>query len=137
MPGIISKQSIEEVRFRCDIVEVIGDYLQLKRAGSTFKALCPFHNEKTPSFVVNPERQIFHCFGCGQGGDVFTFLEETEGVDFTTAVEMLAQKAGVKLQYDRGGSTRTSERDVLYRIHEDVAEFYRRCLFRMRAAEKA
>jgi DNA primase len=74
MSHIIPKRVLDDIRFRNDIVDVIGAYFNIKRAGSTFRALCPFHKEKTPSFHINPQRQIFHCFGCGAGGDVFGFL---------------------------------------------------------------
>ena len=94
MSKVISKKVLEDIRFANDIVEVIGSYMTLKRAGSAFKACCPFHKEKTPSFSVNPQRQICHCFGCGEGGDVFSFVMKYEGVDFVTAAQMLAQRAG-------------------------------------------
>jgi DNA primase len=137
MAKIISKRILEEIRFNNDIVEVIGSYLTLKRAGTSFKGLCPFHKEKTPSFHVNPQRQIFHCFGCGEGGDVFTFLMKFEGVDFTTAGRMLAEKANIKLELEDGTGEDGSQKDVLYRLHRDLAEFYRRCLLPTKGGERA
>lgn len=89
---------VEQIKERLDIVDVISSYLTLKKAGANMKAPCPFHNEKTPSFMVSPERQTFKCFGCGEGGDVFTFIEKMEGVDFYNALKILADRAGVKLQ---------------------------------------
>jgi len=131
MGGIIPKTLVEDIRARCDVVDVIGSYLQLKRAGNTFRALCPFHKEKTPSFHVNPERQIFHCFGCGEGGDVFKFVMKYENVDFGAAARILAQRAGVRLEFEESGRDRAPggiEKDALLRVHEDVAQFYHRCL---------
>ena len=82
MAGLFSSATLEQIRAASDIVDVIGSYLPLKRAGANFVALCPFHKEKTPSFNVNPHRQIFHCFGCHKGGDVFAFVKEYENIDF-------------------------------------------------------
>ena len=90
---------MEQIRAASDIVDVIGSYLPLKRAGANFVALCPFHKEKTPSFNVNPHRQIFHCFGCHKGGDVFTFVKEYENIDFPEAVRRLADRAKIPLEY--------------------------------------
>ncbi|MFW5857533.1 MAG: DNA primase, partial [Planctomycetota bacterium] len=98
-----TEESIQRVRDALDIVQVAEVYLTLKRSGSAYKALCPFHNEKTPSFQVNPELDIFKCFGCGEGGDIFRFVMKIEGVTFPEAVEMLAERAGVTLERTGGG----------------------------------
>ena len=89
----IPKESIEQVLSSTDIVGLISSYIQVKRAGSSFKANCPFHHEKTPSFFINPARQSFHCFGCGKGGDAIAFVREYENLPFTDAVRKLAQQA--------------------------------------------
>ncbi|MBI4224408.1 MAG: hypothetical protein HY609_05695 [Deltaproteobacteria bacterium] len=90
-----SKQILDEIRNRISIVNLVSEHVQLKRAGRNFKGLCPFHQEKTPSFTVTEEKQIFHCFGCGEGGDVFTFLMKVNGLSFPEALKELAKKAGV------------------------------------------
>lgn len=128
MARLVPKQILDEIRFRNDIVEVVGSYFTLKRVGNAFKALCPFHKEKTPSFHVNPQKQIFHCFGCGAGGDVFRFVMQYENVDFMTAVRMLAQRAGIRLELEVDQSTPRPDKDTLYGIHEEVTQFYQQCL---------
>src|SRR3989344_2241203 len=90
---------IDEIKKRLDLVDLIAEFVKLNQAGSNFKALCPFHNEKTPSFMVSPEKQIWHCFGCSKGGDHFAFIRELEGVEFPEALRILARRAGVKLEY--------------------------------------
>lgn len=126
---MIPKEVIEEVRARCNIVEVVGAYLpQLKRRGSTFKCNCPFHQEKTPSFTVNDARQIFHCFGCGAGGDVFRFVMDYEKVDFVTAISILAERVGVEVRYEGGPPEKSGNKDVLYKLHTEAAAFYHRML---------
>ena len=100
---MIPESVIAEILRRTDIVELIGAYLPLKAAGRSHKALCPFHTEKTPSFIVNPERQIFHCFGCGEGGDAIGFLVKHERMSFPEAVRFLAERVGVSLPTTRGG----------------------------------
>jgi len=94
---LFPQQFIDDLRLHANIVQVVQEFVPLKRAGATFKGLCPFHAEKTPSFHVNPEKGFFHCFGCGVGGDVFKFLELHEKVGFQDAVKMLAQKFGMSL----------------------------------------
>jgi len=127
---IIPKNVLEDIRLKNDIVELIGSYIELKRAGSRFRALCPFHKEKTPSFFVHPQRQIFHCFGCGAGGDAFKFMMQYEGVDFVTAVRMLADRAGVPIVLERGSEDKGPRKDVLYEIHARVAADYHKMLMR-------
>jgi DNA primase len=122
------KAAVEEVKMHSDVVDIIGSYLPLKRAGHTFKACCPFHKEKTPSFNVNPERQIYHCFGCGAGGDVIHFVQEYEKVDFMTALRLLAEKSGITLDFDREAQGDGPSKNRLYEIHEFATNFYHRQL---------
>jgi len=127
--AMIPKETIEEIRGRCNVVEVVGSYLpQLRRRGATFKCNCPFHQEKTPSFTVNETRQIFHCFGCGAGGDIFRFVMEYEKVDFVTAVKILADRAGVEIVYEGGQPEKSGDKDALYKVHREAAAFYHRLL---------
>jgi len=136
MSGFIPERILDEIRFRNDIVEVIGAYVPLKRTGSTYKACCPFHREKTPSFNVNPNMQIFKCFGCGEGGDVISFVMKHQGLDFVTAARTLAERAGIAIEVEADGGE-GSQRKVLYEIHHGIAQFYRRCLEKFPAAQKA
>ncbi len=135
--AIVPKRTLEDIRFNSEIADVVGSYITLKRAGSNFKALCPFHKEKTPSFTVNTQRQIFHCFGCSAGGDVFTFVMMQEGVDFMMAVKMLAERAGIKVEFEDGDGDSGDDKARLYEIHREIAEFYQRCLEQMKGAESA
>ena len=128
MSRMIPSETLEEIRARSDIREVIESFIPLKQQGNTLKALCPFHKEKTPSFVVNPQRQIFHCFGCGKGGDVFRFVMEYEKLDFISAVKMLARRAGVSLEYTGRSDGQASTREMLFKINQEAARFYRQCL---------
>lgn len=123
MAGFFSQTTLEQVRAANDIVDVIGSYLPLKKAGANFVALCPFHKEKTPSFNVNPHRQIFHCFGCHKGGDVFKFVGEFESLDFPEAVRRLAERARIPLEFEKGaGETQARHvKDKLLQIHEQIA----------------
>ncbi len=130
MPGGYSPQLLDEIRSRADIVEIVGQVVKLKRAGENWKGLCPFHTEKTASFTVNPKRNIYHCFGCGAGGDAFSFLMRQERVAFPEAVRSLAERAGVALP-DAG--QRAPEVDgkleALRRAMALAAEFYTRSLW--------
>ncbi len=127
--GRIKEEDIDALRERVDIVDVISDYVQLKKAGRLFKGLCPFHSEKTPSFMVDPQKQLYHCFGCGEGGNVYTFLMRKEGLDFREAVERLASRVGFPLRYEGSQASRKEgERERLFRINEWAAEVYHRLL---------
>lgn len=127
---------IEEVKARLDIVDVIGQYVQLQKAGRTFKAPCPFHTERTPSFIVTPERQSWHCFGaCGTGGDVITFVMKKEGIEFPEALRMLAERAGVRLHERRASEKEDRRRQRLYAVNEAAAHWYRHLLLSSEAAQ--
>ncbi|MFH1478532.1 MAG: DNA primase [Candidatus Omnitrophota bacterium] len=123
--GKIPEHILNEIQDRCDIVEVISSYIPLKSAGRNFKTQCPFHHEKTPSFIVSPDKQIYHCFGCNSGGNVFNFIKEYEKVDFIDAVKMLAEKVGVKLpKYKDVSFEETSLVASIYNVNELAANFY-------------
>src|SRR4051794_3666808 len=124
MAGFISPDKLEQVRAANDIVDVIGAVLPLKRAGANFVTLCPFHREKSPSFNVNPHRQIFHCFGCHKGGDVFTFIREYENLSFMEAVRRLAERARIPLEMETGSSEQQAnfQKEKLLQIHEQIAQ---------------
>lgn len=112
-----------QVREKTDIVNLISEYLPLKKAGRNFTTNCPFHNENTPSFVISPERQIWHCFGCGKGGDAFSFLMEYENLEFFEALQVLAKKAGVTLQ-NTGSSMSSSKKQTIYSLNKLSVEYY-------------
>ncbi len=120
--GLIPPHLLEQIRAANDIVDVIGAYIPLKRAGSNFRALCPFHREKSPSFNVNPHHQIFKCFGCGKGGDVFTFVREYENLEFMDAVRRLAERASITLEFDNNPALQQQKhiKEVLWNIHEQI-----------------
>jgi DNA primase len=128
--GLFPQQFIDDLRLQANIVQVVQEYVPLKRVGNTYKGLCPFHSEKTPSFHVNPEKGFFHCFGCGVGGDVFKFLEMHEKLAFPDAVRTLAQKFGLALPERSEGSEDEARRDsalreALLKVHEVAAAYFR------------
>ena len=128
----ISRETTEQILAATDIVEVIGAYIPVKRAGPSYKALCPFHNEKTPSFNINPVRQFFHCFGCGKSGDAITFVREYENLTFSDAVKKLANRAGIAVveeTTDPKEDKARRERGRLLDLHREVAEYLHRMLF--------
>ncbi len=121
--ALISGETISKVRERVDMVNVIGGYVRLSPSGNSYKALCPFHEEKTPSFFVVPDKQIYHCFGCGKGGDIFTFLMEIENISFVEAVKFLADQVGVEIEAD---GQEFSKNDPLYVMAAKASELYRK-----------
>jgi DNA primase len=128
--ALFGEDKIEELRARADIVEVIGAHVRLRKAGRNWVGLCPFHDEKTPSFSVNAERGFFHCFGCGAGGTVFNFLMKVEGLTFPDSVRSLAAKYGVELPEPSQGGPRPVERDSWYAANAIAAEFYAQVLWK-------
>src|SRR6188768_572156 len=138
--GTIPSQTIEQIAAANDIVEVIGSYFPLKRAGVNFKALCPFHQERTPSFLVSPSRQTFHCFGCGAGGSVFRFVMEYEHVDFPAAVRKLATRAGIAIVEERGAPDEDRQNETrrkLLKLHSEAAEWFHENLTKREIGEPA
>ena len=128
---MIPRETIDEIRARCDIEEIIGHYVTLKRAGSNYSGLCPFHSEKSPSFTVFPASQSFYCFGCGAGGDVITFIRREENLEYVEAIEWLGKRVGVDIPRDsreertKGGMTRQR----VFDMNLAAAKFFRQCLF--------
>ena len=122
-----SEDVIEEVRMKNDIVDVISSYVRLQKKGSSYCGLCPFHNEKSPSFSVTRDKQMYYCFGCGAGGNVFTFLMEYEHFSFTEALRYLADRAGVELpkeQYSKAAKERADLRETLLAVNKLAAKYY-------------
>jgi DNA primase len=128
--GLIPPHLLEQIRAANDIVDVIGSYLPLKRSGTNFRALCPFHREKTPSFNVNPHHQIFKCFGCGKGGDVFTFVREYESLEFMDAVRRLAERASIPIEFENNPAAQQQKhiKEVLWNIHEQITQRWQNAL---------
>ncbi len=125
MSGYIAEDIIEQVRAASDIAEIVGAYVTLKRRGRSLLGLCPFHQEKTPSFTVSQEKQFYHCFGCGKGGNVFSFLMEHERMTFPEAVRFLAQKSGIRIPESHTATAERSEFEKLYFAHTVALEYYR------------
>ena len=139
MAGFLSPATREQIRAASDIVDVIGSYLPLKKAGANFTALCPFHKEKSPSLNVNPHKQIFHCFGCHKGGDVFTFVKEYENIGFMDAVRRLAERAKIPLEFENTPGAQESRhlKDQLLDIHEQLTTRWQNCLANEAAGQLA
>jgi DNA primase len=127
----------ERVRAATDIVELVGQYVKLRRTGSNWQGLCPFHHENSPSFNVNQERQNFYCFGCAKGGDVFSFVMEQEGLAFREALEHLARRAGIPIETARGSGGESTRTELYQRINAASADFYARQLREAPAAARA
>lgn len=128
---------LDQIRERVSLVDFISETVALKKLGRNFRGLCPFHNERTPSFTVSPERQIWHCFGCGKGGDVFTFLMEMEHLEFPEALKILAEQAGVKLIRSTTASKNSQLKEKLLEIHQLTDEYYHYILTKHKLGERA
>ena len=126
---MIPREIIEEIVYRTDISDLIGSYVTLKRAGSNMNGLCPFHSERTPSFTVFPNTKSFYCFGCGAGGDAITFVMRAENLDYPSAIEVLASRAGVSIPQDRSEAEAGVSRKRIYEMNLAAAKFFRQCLF--------
>lgn len=144
MAGRIPAEVIEEIRKDADIVDVVGQYVQLKKSGKNYSGLCPFHNEKTPSFSVSAEKQMYHCFGCGKGGNVFQFIQEIEGLNFPEAVIRVADLENIDVEIDQTSFQPTdinqstnNKRKKLIEIHQQVAQFYHHILLNTEVGEPA
>src|SRR5215213_7569620 len=129
--ALFTKDTIERVREAVDMVQLVGQKTDLRRVGTRWTGLCPFHDERTPSFSVNPEEKLYYCFGCGEGGDAFKFVQQTEGLDFQEAVELLAERSGVRVEReedDPRAEQRRRRRDRLHSLLERAAGFYAKYL---------
>ncbi|MCQ2477873.1 MAG: CHC2 zinc finger domain-containing protein, partial [Clostridia bacterium] len=120
----IPEEIINEIKYRNDIEAVISPYVTLKRRGKNLVGLCPFHNEKTPSFTVYPENGSFYCFGCGVGGDVFTFVKLIENLDYIDAIKLLAEKSGITVEQESYDNSFQKVKDTVYAINRETALFY-------------
>ena len=138
--GKVPPETVQQILDATDIVELIGSYIPLQRAGANYKAVCPFHIEKSPSFNVNPQRQRFKCFGCQEGGDAIDFVKDYEGMSFVDAVQKLADRAGVTIVedvYDAEADARRKSRGQLIKLQKDAAEFFNGLLFKNQVAQEA
>lgn len=139
MPRIAQK-SIEQVLAAADMVEIVGQYTQLRKVGASFSGRCPFHEERTPSFSVNPTEKLYYCFGCGAGGNLFGFVQAKENLDFAAAVESLADRYGIALEYEEmsaRGDAERRRRERLRALLEQATHYYERVLWESRAAAPA
>ncbi|MEG2255029.1 MAG: DNA primase, partial [Vagococcus sp.] len=142
MVQLIPQETIEMVRQQTNIVDIVGQYVQLKKSGKNYLGLCPFHNEKSPSFSVAEDKQIYHCFGCGKGGNVFSFIQEIEGLTFPESVEKVADLASINVTINATHTPQTLspkalEESQLIDIHEKIADLYHHILLNTQVGEQA
>jgi len=122
--AVNTDSTVDQIKSRCDLVDLIGEYLRLEKKGNNYVALCPFHQEKTPSFTVSPEKQLYYCFGCGEGGDHFKFIRKMENLDFPEALRLLAQKTGITLPERSSSTTGASIMDKLFGLNHLAMQFF-------------
>ena len=128
--AVIPPYIIDEVRFTTDVVDLISEYVTLKKSGNNFFGLCPFHPEKTPSFSVNPGKQIFHCFGCGTGGNAFSFIQNIEGISFPEAIRSLAKRANIAIPEANAEDRKAGrEKEEFYFVNQLAIEFFQKIIF--------
>ena len=140
MSQLYNEDFIEKVRFSNDIIDVVSEYTNLKKSGKSYKGLCPFHDEKTPSFNVSSDQQLYYCFGCGVGGNIFNFIMEVEGLTFTEAIEFLAERANIELPKQKNSQARkrkVSQRKKLLQIHKLATQFYNYLLLESNLGQEA
>ncbi|MFO7818903.1 MAG: CHC2 zinc finger domain-containing protein, partial [Halanaerobacter sp.] len=140
MSQLYNEDFIEKVRFSNDIIDIVSEYTNLKESGNSYKGLCPFHDEKTPSFNVSPEQQLYYCFGCGVGGNIFNFIMEVEGFTFSEAVEFLAKRANIELPQQSNSQAqkrKVSQRNKLLEIHKAATQFYNYLLLESQLGKQA
>jgi DNA primase len=132
-----SDELLDEIRSHNDIVDVVSQYVALKRKGRNYFGLCPFHNEKSPSFSVSPDKQIFHCFGCGVGGDVIHFIMKVENLSFPESVQLLAERAGIEIQnsFSPEDEKVAKLKAKVYEVNQNAAEFYHQNLYKPTSKE--
>ncbi len=135
--GFIRDEDINEVMERNNLVEIISEYVTLKKSGRSYSGLCPFHKEKTPSFYVDPAKQLYHCFGCDRGGNIFSFIMEMEKVEFPEAVKILADRVGYQLKFEKEREGKTSKKERLQLAHQEAVNFYRYSLRQTKEGEVA
>jgi DNA primase len=128
--------TVEQIKTRLSIVDVVGSYIKLTKAGINFKARCPFHNEKTPSFFVSPERDTYHCFGCGKGGDIFSFIQDIEGLEFYEALKLLGGRAGVSVTFAPQDAKISDEKEKVFTVLQYAKEYYEKNLEEKEDAKK-
>ncbi|HVZ58607.1 MAG TPA: DNA primase, partial [Patescibacteria group bacterium] len=128
---------VAQIRDKLDIVSFLSEYITVKKAGRNFRALCPFHNEKSPSFMISPERQVWHCFGCGKGGDIYTFLMDYEHIEFPEALRVLAKKAGIELVQTKAEAGLSSRKERLYALNRIASEYYHYILTKHKVGQRA
>ncbi|MGQ9581560.1 MAG: CHC2 zinc finger domain-containing protein, partial [Armatimonadota bacterium] len=128
--------SVEEIRRRIDLVDIVSQDVALRKSGRNLKGLCPFHSEKTPSFYVNPERQIWKCFGCGAGGDLFSYVQKRDNLTFPEALELLARRAGITLSRSGQASRAQSEKERIFSVNELACKFFQSILSQSSKAQQ-
>src|SRR5256712_7795761 len=133
----VKQDAVQEIKDRLDLVDLISEHLRLQKAGRDLKGLCPFHQEKTPSFYVSPEKQLWHCYGCQKGGDHFTFIQDIEHVDFKGALRLLADKTGVVLEESPGAGRQRELKRTIQRLHLWAAQYFHHILLERPAGQRA